>query len=224
MKPIQYFAKSPLLPGDVWTKNIAPALENRQDALFCLRRTCKAMFRIIAPAWGSFVTDAAGSGSLGILKWLKKDRCCYLYQISCMPMAICDYAAKGGHLDALKWLREEGLPWNRLTCAHAAEGGHLTTLKWLWENGCSWDEVACADAARSGSLEQNGLVSTITKAPGIIVVVWETWDIQSHAKKVRIGYMECVGSDATEVTEVWTHWEERSSVNTIKPRQAGDSS
>ena len=33
------------------------------------------------------------------------------------------------------WARE-----NAATCAWAAEGGHLEVLKWARENGCPWDE------------------------------------------------------------------------------------
>jgi len=49
-------------------------------------------------------------------------------------------AAKGGHLEVLKWARENGCPWDEWTCAYAAEGGHLEVLKWARENGCPWDE------------------------------------------------------------------------------------
>jgi len=48
---------------------------------------------------------------------------------------------EGGHLEVLKWARENGCPWDEDTCAGAAEGGHLEVLKWARENGCPWDEV-----------------------------------------------------------------------------------
>ena len=46
------------------------------------------------------------------------------------------HAAGGGHLEVLKWGRENGCPWDKDTCACAAIGGHLEVLKWLRENGC----------------------------------------------------------------------------------------
>ena len=50
-------------------------------------------------------------------------------------------AAKGGHLEVLKWARANGCPWgNEKTCTFAAKGGHLAVLKWARENGCPWDE------------------------------------------------------------------------------------
>ena len=43
---------------------------------------------------------------------------------------VCAYAAKGGHLDVLKWARENGCPWNEQVCINAATNGHLEILKW----------------------------------------------------------------------------------------------
>ena len=45
----------------------------------------------------------------------------------------------GGHLEVLKWARENDCPWDEYTCRAAAKGGHLETLKWARENGCPWD-------------------------------------------------------------------------------------
>ncbi len=53
----------------------------------------------------------------------------------------------------LKWLYENGCPWDEWRCAYAAEGGHLEMLKWLHENGCPWDEWSCAYVAGEGHLE-----------------------------------------------------------------------
>ena len=66
---------------------------------------------------------------------------------------LCFYAAKGGHLEVLKWLRENGCPWDSCTCYSAAKGGHLEVLKWLRENGCPWDSNTCDFAAKGGHLE-----------------------------------------------------------------------
>ena len=32
------------------------------------------------------------------------------------------------------------------TCSRAAKGGHLEVLKWARENGCEWDSDTCANA------------------------------------------------------------------------------
>ena len=49
------------------------------------------------------------------------------------------YAAAGGHLEVLKYLRELQYPWDEKTCEYAAAGGHLEVLKYAHENGCPWD-------------------------------------------------------------------------------------
>ena len=68
---------------------------------------------------------------------------------------LCEDAARGGHLEMLKWARENGCPWDELTCAAiAAYGGHLEVLKWARENDCPWEELTCAAiAAYGGHLE-----------------------------------------------------------------------
>ena len=66
---------------------------------------------------------------------------------------LCEDAARGGHLDVLKWARENDCPWDKWTCAFAAEGGHLEILKWARENGCPWDEGTCSYAAYGGHLD-----------------------------------------------------------------------
>ena len=42
---------------------------------------------------------------------------------------------------------------NEATCAFAAAGGHLEVLKWVRSKGCPWGEETCASAARGGRLE-----------------------------------------------------------------------
>ena len=58
-----------------------------------------------------------------------------------------------GHLHILKWLRENGCPWNKSTCSWAAKNGHFETLKWLRANGCRWDKRTCIFAAQNGHFE-----------------------------------------------------------------------
>ncbi|CAB9520593.1 ankyrin repeat protein [Seminavis robusta] len=65
----------------------------------------------------------------------------------------CRGAARGGHLELLKWAHENGCPWHESAGRIAAEGGHLELLKWAHENGCPWDEYTCSAAAERGYLE-----------------------------------------------------------------------
>jgi len=48
-------------------------------------------------------------------------------------------AAEGGHLEVLKWARENGCPWDRRTTECANAGGHSDVLEWAKENGCPSD-------------------------------------------------------------------------------------
>jgi hypothetical protein len=65
-------------------------------------------------------------------------------------------AARGAHLDVLKWLRaEEGrCSWTSSVCFRAAEQGHLHVLEWLRirRPPCPWDGRTCDAAARKGHL------------------------------------------------------------------------
>jgi hypothetical protein len=52
---------------------------------------------------------------------------------------LCDTAAKCGHLEFLKILRNKyNCPWNYLTTSGAAEYGDLDILKWCIDNGCEF--------------------------------------------------------------------------------------
>ena len=65
----------------------------------------------------------------------------------------CKHMARNGNVELLKFLRENGCPWDRFTCYKAAENGHLECLKYAHENGCPWDEFTCSGAAYGGHLE-----------------------------------------------------------------------
>ncbi len=66
---------------------------------------------------------------------------------------ICSNAAFNGHFEFLKWARENGCNWTTNTCSYAARNGHLEILKWARENGCNWNVETCFYAARQGHLE-----------------------------------------------------------------------
>ena len=62
-------------------------------------------------------------------------------------------AAKNGHLECLKYLHENGCPWDEKTCSKAAENGQLECLKYAHEKGCPWNEDTCSCANSNGHLE-----------------------------------------------------------------------
>ena len=65
----------------------------------------------------------------------------------------CARMARNGRLEMLRFLCDEGCPWDRRTCFEAAYYGHLECLKYAHENGCPWNEFTCSYAARYGQLE-----------------------------------------------------------------------
>ena len=67
----------------------------------------------------------------------------------------CCWAAFGGHLELVKWLRAKGYPWGKVTSNWAAEGGQLEVLQWMrgQDPPCPWDSRVCSSAARNGHLE-----------------------------------------------------------------------
>ena len=59
----------------------------------------------------------------------------------------CKNAARGGHLDVLKYAHENGCPWDAMMCLKAASGGHLDVLEYLREHSCPWDRGSVRRAA-----------------------------------------------------------------------------
>ena len=58
------------------------------------------------------------------------------------------FAAGNGHMDVLTWLYDIKAPWDVWTCAFAAQSGYLSVLKWLRARGAPWDSYTAAWAAR----------------------------------------------------------------------------
>jgi hypothetical protein len=76
---------------------------------------------------------------------------------------------RGGHLDTLRYLVEQGCPHDGVAaCSAAARMGHIDTLRYMRERNWPWDAVkACEMTAASGSVdiikfivEQDNLVFT----------------------------------------------------------------
>ena len=65
----------------------------------------------------------------------------------------CARMALNGNLDLLKYLHENGCPWNEATCTCASLVGHLECLKYAHEHGCPWNEFTSSESALRGHLE-----------------------------------------------------------------------
>ena len=61
--------------------------------------------------------------------------------------SICTAAARGGHLEVLKWARQELIPWGENTFDEAVKNGHFELLRWAHGEECKWSaksiELAC---------------------------------------------------------------------------------
>lgn len=97
---------------------------------------------------GHFLCEpAAQNGQLETIKWLREVRHCD------WGFLVCAGAAKYGHLDVIKYARNNGCKWDHHTCDWAARFGHLEVLKWARDNGCEWTHETCDSAAAFGHFE-----------------------------------------------------------------------
>ncbi|CAB1116280.1 unnamed protein product [Ectocarpus sp. CCAP 1310/34] len=92
----------------------------------------------------------------------------------------CTGAARGGHLDIVKWGKRNGCRWDKRTCDLAAQGGHLNVLKWAIENGCGWDSNTFVGAAWGANLQ----VLRWARANGY------PWDTRSCSIAARRGHLK----------------------------------
>ena len=67
----------------------------------------------------------------------------------------CSWAALGGQLEMLQWLRAKGCPWGTLASTWAAQRGQLEVLQWMraQDPPCPWNSNICDKAAKFGHLD-----------------------------------------------------------------------
>ena len=96
----------------------------------------------------------------------------------------CANAAEDGHLEVLKYLREEvKAPWDWNTAAWAAENGHLHILEYLVERKFDeYDEYACELAAKYGHLDCLKYLHETAKAP---------WDDEAVRERTEQPHRMC---------------------------------
>ena len=121
---------------------------------------------------------AAGQGNLEMIKYCVANECP-------IDEDACAYAAENGHLECLKYLREEvKAPWDFSTAEWAAENGHLHILEYLVER--KYDEYsvcACWYAAKNGHLDCLKYLHETAKAP---------WDYLAVEKAHANNHTECL--------------------------------
>ena len=56
-------------------------------------------------------------------------------------------------MDVLRYVRQNGCPWDEKTCSKAAENGNLHVLRYAIENGCPWDDEIYLRAANNKRIQ-----------------------------------------------------------------------
>jgi hypothetical protein len=129
--------------------------------------------------WDAGTIDAAAEqGNLEMVKYCVANRCT-------VTADACAFAALEGHLECLKYLREEAkAPWGSETANWAAENGHLHILEYLVERKYDqYNELACVYAAGNGHLDCLKYLHETAKAP------WDDLAVYSAHKN---NHPECV--------------------------------
>ena len=120
------------------------------------------------------INEAASQGYLEMVKYCVANGCH-------IDGRACAWAADGGHLEVLKYLREEAkAPWDSATANVSAANGHLHILEYLVERKFDkYNEWACTQAAMFGYLDCLKYLHETAKAP---------W----YSEAVRKAHPECL--------------------------------
>ncbi|CAL6282149.1 unnamed protein product [Bathycoccus prasinos] len=155
-------------------------------------------------AW--FCSEVARTNKLELLKWIREEKKCewdaatiktatdrgnlemvkYCVANQCpIGEMACARAAENGHLECLKYLREEvKAPCGTQTAARAAQNGHLHILEYLVERKFDeYNEFVYAGAAREGHLDCLVYLHETAKAP---------WDEGALEGAHENNHAECV--------------------------------
>jgi hypothetical protein len=104
---------------------------------------------------------AAKSSSIELMAWVLQQPRTQLYE------DVMYTAAAQGHTAMCQLLHAKQCPWDWKSTRAAARGGHADVLRWLMDNGCPWNaQYMCEAAARGGSVEvlvhlqQQGLLTS----------------------------------------------------------------
>ena len=168
----------------------------------------KSLWPRLSRHWSEriFCSQVAKTNKLELLKWAREEKKCkwdkwtifaaaeqgnlemvkYCVANECpIDEDACAYAASNGHLECLKYLREEAkAPWDFYTAAWAALNGHLHILEYLVER--KYDEYhwyASRWAAEYGHLDCLECLHETAKAP---------WDSEAVFLAHKNNNLECL--------------------------------
>ncbi len=129
--------------------------------------------------WNEWTINAAArQGNMEMVKYCVANECP-------IDVSACACAAENGHLEVLKYLREEAkAPWDWKTASWAAESGHLHILEYLVERKYDeFTEEACLWAAKYGHLDCLKYLHETAKAP---------WDCEAVRVAHLYKHTECL--------------------------------
>ena len=123
------------------------------------------------------ICAAANHGNMEMVKYCVAKKCP-------IDEFACAFAAGNGHLECLKYLREEvKAPWGSATASWAARNGHLHILEYLVERKYDQFKYACEYAAAFGHLDCLKYLHETAKAP---------WDSRAVRFAHENNHPECV--------------------------------
>jgi hypothetical protein len=146
--------------------------------------------------WDGWTIDAAAEqGNLEMVKYCVANECP-------IDEDACAYAARNGHLEVLKYLREEvKAPWGWETATRAAGNGHLHILEYLVERKYNkyYYYLACERAAENGHFDCLKYLHETAKAP------WDKEAVRAaHENKHPECLQYCLDNDCP-LSEGWSY-------------------
>jgi len=167
-------------------KSLWPSYWEGDETYFCYRVAATNKLELLKWAreekkceWSvGPINAAAEQGNLEMVKYCIANECP-------IDESACAFAASNGHLEVLKYLREEGkAPWDSRTAAWAAENGHLHILEYLVERKYDkYNEDVCVCAAEYGHLDCLKYLHETAKAP---------WDEKAVREAQENNHTDCV--------------------------------
>ena len=150
------------------------------------------------------INVAARQGNMEMVKYCVANEC---------PTGTetCACAAENGHLEVLKYLREEAkTPWDYPTSALAAYQGHLHILEYLVERKFEkYDACACMLAARNGHLECLKYLHETAEAP------WDSHAVRKAHENNQPEYVQYLLDNDCPLPYRWTY--EHGDLTVIEP-------